>query len=244
MGRRNLLSDRRRQGAAPAAAPAFDPASLGMSLWVRTAYAGAPWAGETSTGTSGSRSLAAGPAPAVGANLNGRATASFNGTTHVLVNADTIDQLFTTAYDVFALVNLAALGADATVYDEPAILSDTGGNWGLHVSTSGARLYHFDGGALASGRAVVGTATWTLIRGRWDGAALTIGLNSGALGGSQAAGAPGGIAVNSLKVGANYAGAVFLSGLVAELMVFPSNLSAGNTTNVIGYLNTRHGLSL
>lgn len=222
----------------------FDPATLDMSLWVRTAYAGAPWAGETSIGSSASNDLAAGTAPSTGANLNGRATADFNGTTQYLVNANTIDQFFTTAYDIFALVNLAALGADAAAYDEAPILCDNAGNWGLHVSTSGARMYHYDGGALATSRVAISTSTWTLIRARWDGSDMTIGKNSGALGGSQAAGAPAGMASGTIKAGANYAGAAFLQGLVAELMVFPSNLSAGDTTNVISYINSRHGLSL
>lgn len=227
-----------------ASVAAFDPATLSASLWVRASYGGVPWSGVSSAGSSGGRNLVAGTAPSVGSALNGLTPAAFNGSTQFLVNALTIDQLFSTAYDLYAAVNMAALGANASPFDEPAIIADSGGNWGLHVSTSGARLYHFNGSALTTSRVAITTATWTLIRARWDGTNMTIAINGNALGGTQAAGAPIGMSSGTIRVGSNYNGAALLNGSLAELVVYPSNLSAGNITNLRGYFSARYGISV
>jgi hypothetical protein len=61
----------------PSGAAAFSPASLPLTLWVED-YAGLPWVGEASAGTSGAHSLTAGTAPGVGTAFNGHDTAYFN----------------------------------------------------------------------------------------------------------------------------------------------------------------------
>lgn len=229
-----------------ASVAAFDPATLSASLWVRASYGGVPWTGVSSAGSSGGRNLVAGTAPSVGSALAGLTPAAFNGTTQFLVNALTINQLFTGAYDIYALLNLAALGTTGPAFDEPPIICDSGGNWGLHVSSSGARLYHFDTSAKATTYLALGTATWTLLRARYDGSALTIATNGNALGNSSGAGVglPAGSASSTIRVGSNYTGAALLNGSLAELVVYPSNLSAGNITNMRGYFSARYGISV
>jgi hypothetical protein len=248
MGRRNLATDRRRQGAAPAAAPVFDPATLPLTMWVRAAYAGAPWSGVASAGASGANPLIAGTAPAVGANLNGLATADFDGATHQLDSTDFAEVCVpTTGYVVAALFLADALQAAAVypdTYNAAALLTDPYGfNFG--VDDAGLAIGHYDGVWKADRLAGVSTSTWTLGQVRYAGGLVKLRLNGGAWSAGIAA-------TDLLTPAATYKSRTgvsapsvtrFFDGRIAEIIAAAS-LSDADLDNYRSYLNSRYGLAV
>lgn len=228
------------------ASSAFDPSSLALSLWVRTAYGGSPWDGRASAGASDTNPLIAGTAPAVGATLGGLATADYNGSTHYLVGTDnTATMLGTTAWSFAALVNPDVLAADAGTSANEAIFSDDQGLVGVEVYDSGTRVFQFDSSVTpyTDTAAALSTSTWSLVQARWTGTTIQIRINSGSW--------SAGTAVASLTnltsaawFGRNYAAAYF-NGKHAELLAAANvSWSDGQFDQIKSYMNTRYTLSL
>jgi hypothetical protein len=247
MGRRSLATDRRRQGAAPAAAPVFDPTASALTGLYRGSFGGDPWAGTASAGTSGGRSLSAGAAPAVGAAVNGFTPASFNGTTHFLTDltntADTY--LTTTAYRVSLLLQPAALAAPSGLpYNDPGLITESGGNWGITVDSAGVHVYHHDGVyKIADGPAALLVGTWYAVDVVYNGTDITVSVN-GTAGTPVAAGTLGTIAGAGLRMGSNYAATVFYSGLILDAALANTTLAGSTHANFRAYYASRYGVSV
>lgn len=222
----------------------FDPSVLNLAVWQRD-FGGAPWAGTASAGASGSHSFVVGTAPGVGASLNGHASADFDGTNDVLVlsGLQMVDAISTTAYRIALLFEADTLPAPAgSIFANPGIFADGGGNFGVVVNSAGIHVYHHDGAyKVASGPAALSTATKYAIDIVYDGANITVSVN-GVAGTPVAAGTLGGI-VTECRLGESYSG--FGDLRIWDFMSAQATLAASMTTaQHKGYINARFGLSL
>lgn len=230
------------------AASTFDPTTLNLSGYWRD-YAGTSWTGVSSAGTSGgivlADNLSGGNAPAVGASLNGRSSADFNGSSSFLGTADAAGQLLSnfvsaTAGSFWALVELDTLAADPGAgnrFNVPAIWDDNAATFAqCTVHTGGATLF-LDSESTFS---PIATATKYLVQGVWNGSTNRIRLNSGSFA-STAQSAIGSLA-STLRIGRGSGG--FLDGRIWEFAISGDVLTDTTFDNIKGYINTRYNLSL
>jgi hypothetical protein len=225
----------------------WSPAQLTANSWQRAAYAGAPWSGTASAGSSGGRALSAGVAPSVGAALNGYDTADFNGTTSRLVSGVAADVLAPVAgYVVIALVfprTVVSSGVFPNVYDWSGIVADSYG-FGVGLSSSGIGVAHYDGAwKQTASPAAVSTSAWSLVRARYDGTNTAVAVNGGAWTGTTAAASrltTGAI----MTVGqANASVNNYLDGRLAELFIAAS-ITDADVVRFRGYVATRYGVTV
>ena len=216
----------------------FSLAQLSPTLNVRGSYAGAPW--------SGTSSLSAGNAPAVGTALNGFAPASFNGTSNNLVNATGFTSFAgASAGTVLLLLNATSAAADHGVgdrIDNTGLVEQNGGSttFGLGYSTSGVTVALYDTSASYKELAVAAsTGAWHLAFCRWDGTNLQLGVDGGAMS-SVASAAFNAASAGGVVVGANYNGGGFFAGLIEEVAMFTSTVSDANRAKIRSYFNTRY----
>ncbi len=226
----------------------LNPATISLDGWWRASWASSPWVGNASTGGSGSNNVSAGTAPAVGTALNGLNPANFNGTSHVLVdNSGTASTqlaryITTTQYRISMLVNLTSVSAPgAHPYTDRNILSSNGGNWGVSATTSGIGIYHNDGAYKTAFKACA-TGGWHAVDIVYDGTNLTVSVD-GVAGTPVAAGALAST-VGNFIMGANFASAVFYSGLIADLSIAKTKLAAVTAAQFKAYYNARYALTL
>lgn len=226
---------------------AFDPATLPLTGWWRASYSGDPWVGTASAGSSGSRNLTAGVAPAldVGVSLNGYTTAS-GANDKFLVNGTAISTLLTaTEWSMVALVRPTTITytGSSNLYLGDGIIFDQGGYCGLAMSTvSGTPkvfVYQWDGvECIASGNVTLNS--WNLIQARYDGTFIQVRTNSNTLWAIASAGNTQ-LVTNSLLIGATPSGQ-WITGQIAEVMLAPSDLG-DDFDNIKLYINDRYGLS-
>ncbi len=223
----------------------YDPAGLPLTGWWRASYAGSPWTGTASAGSSGSKNLteATNP-PAAGTAVNGLTPAAFDGTNDRLANATAMSSIFTAAAGTFVVIaktNAAAAPA-AGPYDDPTFFSDPAiGAVGLGWNTSGVRAFLTDG-SYKTATIAQGTGSWFMACMRWDSANLSLDINGGATT-NVAAGAISNV-TGTLRIGANYAAAAFLNGSILEVMTAASKLTDTDRNNIKSYFNARYALSL
>ena len=226
----------------------FNPATLSLSGWWRASYSGSPWIPTASAGSSssnGNLTEATNP-PSTGTAVNSLTPANFDGANDRLANSsDLTTYLGGTGvnWTVVALVFIDSRVADAPAYDEAPIICDVGGNWGVHIGTSGFRAYGFDAGAKGSPYVNFSDGTWVVLKARASAGVLAAGVNDGLWSAGDTVSAQIGMA-GTVKVGSNYADAVFLDGKILELMVAPSVLTDDNVQDIISYFNSRYALSL
>lgn len=234
-----------------AGAAAYSPASESLTGWWRASYAGSPWAAVASAGSSGSNgtfSEATNP-PATGAALNSLTPASFDGTNDELRSANTLPTFtWTAAYSYAVLVKPVATAialTPAAPYNMPGILNDiTQAYWGLVYSTSGVSAYHYDAtaGVWKTATQACSSGTWHLVQVWFDGANLSIAVDS------VAATTTASTEATQTGTGAIYLGRSFGGGFygcdVAEVIIANTNLGPMARSNIKSYINARYALAL
>lgn len=223
----------------------FSPASLTLTGWYRS-YAGNPWTGTASAGASGARSVEAGSAPGT-SSLNGLGIADFvAASSNYLLDATNLADAYLslTGYRVVILINLTTAPAPAgAIYDNPGILTEGGGNWGIVYNNAGIHCYHNDGGyQVASSAAAVATGGWHVVDVIYNGVNLTLSVD-GTAGTPAPAGTLGSITA-AFRLGANYAPAVYTNAKIAEVVIANASLSSTSSTTFKSYVNSRYALSL
>jgi hypothetical protein len=226
------------------ATPVFDPATMNLTIWSRAAYAGAPWGGVASAGTSGSRSLATGAGtPTAGATLNGLASADFDGTNQRFVNATAISTLLTaSAWFAWALIYIdVADSASANSFSNDCIVGDSGSFWGMFIHATGPKVqvYQYDG-AVKNLEMAITTGAWNLVMARYDGTNIRGQINSTLAPTPTAAGNITTL-TGTLAVGGR---AAFVDGRMADVGISPEAHSDARFTDIKAYVNSRYALSL
>lgn len=226
------------------------PASMSVSGWWRAPYtAGASWSGTASGGSSGSRNLANGAGVTTVA-LNSLDAARFNGSSDYLLDTvNTLDAYLGASYTAIVLCRqIAALSApSASPFNDQQIINDSSSNFGLAVNSSGARAYNYDGVSYkdtsTTGYVAFSTNTWTMLTATNNGSALKLNKNAGT---DVSIASASGFSFGSisLRVGRNFAGAVYNQMDIAEILLFNSALTGAQQSNIKSYFNTRYGLSL
>jgi hypothetical protein len=230
---------------------AFSPATLSLTGWWFD-YAGSPWLGTVSAGTSGSgnNDLEEGTnPPSIGAALNGYDTANFDGTNDVLfgeTGVTTTTYLDASAGSVAILFNAdsaVAAAAAGAAYESPALFGgNTGGTYyGIHYDAAGVRVTLYDGAwKEVIVAALVGE--WNLAQVKHDGVNLMLRVNSGAWF-SVAAGAIGNLTA-PMAIGPDYNSAAFFDGKVAEVIVSDTVFSDGTFDQIITYISSKYAIDL
>lgn len=228
---------------------AFNVASLALTGWWRASYAGSPWVGTASNGTSGSHDLteATNP-PAVGTAVNGLAPADFDGTNDQLSNASPITDFVSASAGSIACLFYAdaafADGGSTAYYNMPGLfMNSVNGYLALTFSTSGVRLGSYDtvSALFDSVAAACGTGAWHLGQGRWDSTTLEVRVDGGAWQ-TMAKGVT--LNTDGISVGTSFSAANFFDGKILELMSAQSRWSDSDFDNIKSYVNARYALSL
>lgn len=225
----------------------FAPSALALTGYWRADFAGAPWVGTASAGTSGAEDLAApvvGPDP--GTAQNGLIPAAFNGVTQYLGGSALSTFLASSAWSVWFLVyaNTAVLdpgpGARVTA---PALACDTSAYFIVAFTDSGVSLEMADGlGAASTLTSACAIGGWHLVQCSYDGADLWLRIDSGAAS-TEAYGNLGSLAA-ALRVGANYNASALFDGSMLEIGATSAALSLATFDSIKSSINARYGLSL
>ncbi len=224
----------------------YDPAVLDLTGFQRE-YAGAPWNGTASVGTSGTHSFTHATTPAtVGANLNGHPTADFDGVDDLLV-ANAIESTFITANAwsfwclLYARTVIAAPGATAP-YATDGLLNDLAGSaFQMGISSAGFQAGYYDLSTWNSAIVACATGGWHLCQARGDGTKVEARVDSS--GWSNVARNVVNVA-GTLQIGKNYNAATFFDGLIADMGVSKLVLNDATFDNIKSYCNSRYALSL
>lgn len=223
----------------------FDPGTLTLSGWWRS-YAGAPWNGTASAGTSGSNNFTAGGADPTAGTLNSLGTATYNGTSQYLASSLDLATLWgASAGTIVALFNVSSAFVDTGAwYNNPQFISSNGTQEiGLGFSDSGVVAGNYDGTNFNRLAAACGTAGWHLASLTWDGVNLRLRVDSGAFT-TQATNAISFTADTAQSGRSSYPTTTFLTGQIADMMTATSVLSDANLDNIKSYVNSRYSLSL
>ncbi len=220
---------------------AFNPATLSSTGWWRGSYAGAPWAGTASAGASGTRAIESGGAPpTAGTAVDTYTPALCNGTTNFLQDNDLYmdSYLSTTAYAITLMIRPTAAAVHTTIYDNPGVFTEAGGNFGVVFSDQGVSVYHVSAMEVQIACPI---NVWSVIDIRFSGGTIEIRRNGGAWT-SAAAVATGAIGspTGALRVGTNYANAARFTGSIMEIITNTSTRSDGDFNNIYSYLKARY----
>jgi len=238
-------------GLGGARVPAFDPATLALTVYLDGADYNAgtgAWAGKASAGSSSSHSASSsGANPTAGATLNGIATVAF---ARSLVQSLLLDYplsslVSASAWSAWCLCNLNAADTDQALYENnDCIFADTGGGYlqmgyrqtGPH---HGVEQYH-SGTHVAE--ATFTTGAWQLLQWRYDGANVQARTNAGVWVPTAAGSID--VLTNHCRIGSNYSNAHFIDGLVASFGMAATSFDDATFENIRKSLNARWGLSL
>lgn len=222
------------------------PGQYALTAWWQAAYAGAPWVGVASAGSSGSYNAASiGVDPTSGAALNGLATADFNGAlggSALAVPVALSNFISSARWTLGVLLNADTVTvADATVANNQLLIGDGGGFWGLYASAFGGTKLHamVNDGTEKSASVALSTGAWVYAHCSFDGATLTIDLGGGAT--SNVACGPPTNMTNGLRVGRKGSLTSF-DGRVASIMC--ASGGSFSRAQAVQYLNSRYALSL
>jgi hypothetical protein len=213
-------------------ASGFDPATLALTGYWGPDYAGAPWVGRASAGTSGANDLVAGTAPAASSGA-----ADFDGVDDYL-DGPTWGDLVTGSAGYlavrFAADSLVADLGGGNAYLMPCLLSDATSDMSMSISDAGVRLNAYDGAGYStlvrtfSGASVV--EAW------WSGGDLTMRVNAG----TETTEAWGGLAAGALastfRVGANYALSAFVDGQIKAIITASSVPASGTRDDIAAWM--------
>lgn len=232
----------------------FDAAALQLTGWWRASYAGSPWLGSPSTGSSGLRNLtqATNP-PSTAAAVNGFVPADFDGTNDFLTTGLlTSDFVTASAGSIAALVNIDAISTSVAVggvaWYNDAIINDAGGYVGIVLggaSSNEAQAYVFDGVWFKAAGVTVTLGAWQFLQMRWDGSRVEIRLNNGSW--NTATAGPIELMGGEVRVGISAGappGGQFFDGKMLELMTIDRYLGTNDFDRIRGYVNARYALSV
>lgn len=241
----------------------YEPACSRPKGWYRESFAALPWKPEGSTdrsGVNGNFGTSA-FAPTSGFALNGYNCLIFNGVDQY-VQSDSDSQVFFNdtssatqtnwAINVLAYIDSVA-APTVNPYDEPAIVSHSGGGYfGITANTSGVRCFAYDGAyhELTLDWASIGLAGGTFAPGwyhitfRGDGTHLYLNVN-----GHEHATPPtfGNIQLPSgykVQLGRNYSGAVHFTGKIREFKSFGYCPTTTQIDQERGAINSRYKIAL
>jgi hypothetical protein len=227
--------------------PDVDPATLNLFIYNKPDYAGEPWAGAASAGTSATRSLIAGVEPPTGTPVNGHDPVAL-GTPNYLVDPETtMTELLSAEWTYVVLAKLSALGADGSGYNEPAFIADTTGYFACVASTSGARVYWYDSGVNVSDRVPVAADAYVMLAFRkivvGEEVQISVSKNAGAFTDGVPVGPiNAGAAASTLIFGRNYSGN-FVQGDVPEHLFAQSDISS-SLGGIKSFFETKYGITL
>lgn len=221
----------------------FDPGTLSLTGWWRASFTASPWVGEVS---SRNISEATNP-PAVGAALNGRTPASFDGVNDKLAGTDTSVFLSANAYSGWCLFNATSVATDvANGYgtNDCLLASDLSARFGLYLrSSSKVGFGHYNGATTAAVEVTCSIGSWCLAQFKWDKVAMKIRSNSGAWASSAD--------TNSAQLAGAFPFTMgrspnlqHFTGRVAEAGVSNVTLTDDNFDDIKSYINSRYALSL
>lgn len=227
----------------------FNPATLSLTAWWRGSYAGSPWAGTPSVGTSGSRSLAEATfPPAVGPAVNGFTPANFDGTNDRIGGTATLGDVVNnnagSCWVLFKADTAAApfgTGSTAQPFEQPGIVCTNGsGYWIVSYNSDGVIVATNDG----SYKVIVLPASvgeWHLVQIRKTATHFEARID----GGSWTSVACGNIAslVHPIRMGCNYNATRFFDGQILDAAFSEQIFSDADFDDVKGYVETRYGLS-
>jgi hypothetical protein len=241
-------------------AATLNPTTLALNDYFRD-YAGSPWTGTASAGTSGADSAteAVNP-PTIGAGLNGHPTAIFDGVDDQLTLGHVLNQAVTqNAGSGWALLWIHAISNNGATFSNPALISTTPSGYYcvefLNTSPATVQFSIFDATAatVSCFRTIPidagATSFPVLVTWEHDGANIRIGVNEfpGASGGSSVAPAAGinaaGLA-SVIRMGTNTNQAFFLNGQVEEFSMAPSVFTNVTFEEVRQYVNARYRLNI
>lgn len=224
----------------------FDPSSLALEIWNHESYAGVPWAGTASAGSSGSHSLIAGVAPGAGTVLGGYTSARFNGT-NTYLEGPLGSQSFSTSAGFMACLfipaSITGTGGISGFYNNPPLVEKgNSGPIGLALSTFGIQFGCYNGsnyGGVTGGLPTVGQ--WALAMARWDNTTLEIRLNSDAWTTTARTIV---LLDSAMVVGGDPAFGTYFDGDIREVMTAAFRPSDLQCDQIKSYLNALYGLSL
>ncbi len=226
----------------------WSPALAVLTGWYRGSYGGTPWAGTASAGTSATPALldpGGGAAATVGSAVNTFTPAAFNGTSKYLKDNVTLapSYISTTGYRLSFLINATAAAAPAgSIFNNPGLFTENGGNWGVVFNTDGVNVYHFSGSYKVAKQAC-STGAWHAVDVVYDGVNLTVSVD-GVAGTPVAAGTLGSITGALMAFGANFNHTVFFNGTIMEMSTAQSAIAGSTPTMFKAYYNARYGLAL
>lgn len=199
----------------------IDPTSSSFDgLWLPS-YSGAPWNGTASAGSSSGRNLVTGGSnPGTGSAVDTYTPADFVAASSNFLQDTTVtaeNYITTTAYTVEFLIHPDIAPADTTVYNNPGILTETGGNWGIVYSDAGVSVYH---ASTLVGQVALPTGAWAHVAVRMGLVAgeLDIFVNGVLTDHNTGVAATGSVTGAVMRVGRNF-GAVYLDGQIMKLGV-------------------------
>ncbi len=219
-----------------------DPTLLTLTgLW-RGSFAGTPWTGVASAGSSSGKNLpvlGGSQVPGIGTAINGFAPATFNGTNQALANtADTTTAFITTtAYFFSFLIKPVTAVADTTVYDNPGLVTEAGGNWGIVFSSAGVRVYH---SSATKNTLALATGSYAQVDITFTGGVLKMRKNGGAWTTVSSVAATGGITASAFRVGINYGGAAKFTGDMMEILCGTTIPSDAQLDGIYAYRKARY----
>jgi hypothetical protein len=248
-GVRDGARGRTSRGAVSSAAASFDPATLALTGWWRAPYAGSPWAGTASAGSSGGVNLAEGTnPPAVGNGaraLNGLDTCDPDGVNDLLTPGLTLASFVAAgAGSLWCLFNAdAAFATTGNPYDAPQFFCAQNLRLSFGFDSGGVWAHIYDGGHKAPPQVACATNGWHLAQMKFDGTTLSLRVDSGAW--SSVAAGNIDDRTGAVLTCVNFGVANFLNGRIADLGV--GNAAFANATFDSlknGYINPRYALSL
>lgn len=234
-------------GRAGGGAAVFDPASLALTGWWRanstTGWDSATFDGVASAGSSGSRDLTAGTAPASRA-FSGHQAPDFNGSTHWLQTTLTLDDFINSnAFSVWCLFYADAAVADpgdANLYSSPQFFTDKTNAYfdfgftdgGVHLSCNGCATVI---------QIAAATGGLRLAQGKYDGTNLKLRVDGGAR--TSVASTGPAVLTTEVRMGGNYVATPtqFFDGCIVDFGITDSTLSDADEDNVKSYINARWG---
>ncbi len=208
--------------------PSFDPASLAATTYLRD-YAGTPWVGTASAGTSGSHNYIDGTEPSVGADFGSHPSAYFDvGSKNVDGDSITLADLLTdSAFTVQVIAEFDSAGSPTDPYNEAALFQAINTNLYLTYTTDGIRAGFYDGTDYRVTTAIaLATGVKACVQFVYDGTNIKCRVNGGSYQTAAAA------SVHSSAMGSGPRVGVSIDGRIAQVLTFASELSSGDLADL------------
>ncbi len=206
----------------------FDPASLTATGYLID-YAGEPWEGTASAGTSGDHDFIKSiEEPGIGADFGTHPSADFTGDDYLLGDSVSLGDLIDIDSYTFDFIvemddNAVPTGSH---YDDPCLLGDvTNGEIYVTFTDDGVRAGHYDGLFFnVTDPVALGTGTKASVQVVYDGADVKLRVNAGLWETVAADPMQSGAMSNVPIIGAGYAATNKINGRIARWMTFDSAL--------------------